>query len=584
MTADNNQFISGEQPGPSAADNPTTISRDSAASAAAYRDAYDARDDIRPTFDAHHASRLNAANEALLPQSQKGVPLGATIQGTEANVDRAVDGLPKVSLVEAAREAVGLSPSSGQVLLRKISSEDSLRESIRAGIALAKQGQPVTFDLDATVPVIGADGTKIGGATQANILYDELQKAYPDKAYVFSKPDLKPGDSGYVEFPAPVVEADGVHVSIKENPITTARELTLEGGTTLPAGSKFAVGTILDGDTLKSVDPQGKIWATRPDGHYILLADAGQTMTIPQGTISADAALAGQVPPKNSRLIVRPGKGFAPDGTPLLDVYSNSPEEFAVNYKPGTQGSDNYAPRPKSTPHLELPENIKVQALTAYSEATADGKKGEFYTPSGFADEAYATAKNYTGRATDIRSAQALLKLREAQGLSGPTQTAEGLEEALRLSATVPGEDAGGDLAEPMPGGSAKANAAAGADLPESVPDPAQGRLESPQGSSKDAEAPTLAGTPSPQGGPAENEGERIATEYGAAAGDQVRAAEITPVEGEETGSSTGGTAIAAGMIVATAAIAVIDVLASKRAAAAEAQKRPLFEQAKASP
>lgn len=321
----------------------------------------------------------------------------------------------------------------GEVSLKGITDEATMRAAIREGIAQAKEGKPVSFDVDTRLPVTSSDGKPIKGATEASILYDEMKKAYPQDAYVFSKPDLKPGDKGYSEIPAPEVTKDGIHLSTKENMITTEKAFTAPNGEQVPAGSQFEVGTMLDGQTLKSADPQGKVWAKTPDGKMIELADAGKSFQLQTDVVSSDPKKAGQLPNKGDHIIVRTGSGTDPDGKPLLDAYPNDAAGFSMNYKPGSS-PDMFAAKPKSADHFKLPENVTVQADTAYGPSTASGAKQDYFMTSGFADAKDATAKNYTG-VTDQRSAQELMRIRSESGMTETTQVEAGLKAAQAAEA-----------------------------------------------------------------------------------------------------------------------------------------------------
>jgi hypothetical protein len=291
-----------------------------------------------------------------------------------------------------------------EVKLTSTGDEASLRSTIREAIKQAKEGKPVTFSLSTKVTVNGADGQPLPGATQASILYDELKAAYPERAFVFSKPDLKPNDSGYKEFLAPEVKKDGLHLSTKENQITIAQEFTLPDGTKVPAGSKLSVGTIMDGNTLTSADPTGKVWAITKEGNKIQVADAGKQVTVPNQSISSNPLEAGQIANKGDRILIRSADDAYPIG-----------EGFEKSYKPGT-APDKFAPRPTSADHFKLPGNVTVEADTKYGPATASGAKQDYFMKSGFADAKDATAKNYAG-VTDPRSAQEILRIRVEEGL-----------------------------------------------------------------------------------------------------------------------------------------------------------------------
>ncbi len=97
-----------------------------------------------------------------------------------------------------------------------------------------------------------------------------------------AKPDptdksAKPGDP----LAAAQVTKSDVHVSTADNPITTSKDIVFPDGTRLPAGSKFSPGTTYDGDSFKSMEPNGKVWATTPDGKMIQIAAGGASTNLP---------------------------------------------------------------------------------------------------------------------------------------------------------------------------------------------------------------------------------------------------------------------------------------------------------------
>jgi hypothetical protein len=308
-------------------------------------------------------------------------------------------------------------------------SEAALREAFKEAIAASKEdGTPITFKVDTTVPLTDAAGNPIK-LTQADVLYQELQAATPENHFVFSKPNLSPGDAGYTEFPAPSVVQDGLQISTKENAITLAKGTILPDGTTLPDGSKFAVGTTYDGDVVKSALPGGKVWAIKPDGSYVQVADAGQSTPIASDAISTDPKLFGQVVNaqtddgfQNHIIIRTDAKAVAPDGQPLLDAYPSGGPGFDNAFKEGTEPGL-YAPKPKLADHFKLPTNVTIEANTSYGASTASGAKGDYFMKSGFADAQDATAKNYSGPAKDAQSIAELLRIRIAQGLHSLTHS-----------------------------------------------------------------------------------------------------------------------------------------------------------------
>jgi hypothetical protein len=369
-----------------------------------------------------------ASSDQLAMAAAAGAVGGAI--GGLADVIRGSSSDSTVTKSNETESTVGGDPT--KLAAQGITNEGTLRSSIAQTLQQAHE-KDVSISVDATKPMTDAAGNPIK-ATQADILYDELAKAYPDQSYTFSKPELNPGDPGYTEFPAPRVTQDGLQISTKENPMTVGNGFTLADGTEVPAGSQFAVGTTYDGAAVKSADPTGKVWATTPDGSFVQVANAGDSAAIPNGAISTETGKTGQVvnaktpDGADNHIIVRTAKATDPDGKPLLDAYPSGGKGFNEAYKDGSQPGY-YAPKAKSADHFMLPDSITVEAETAYGHSTASGIKGDFYMRSGFADAADATAKNYTGR-TDPRSAAALLRLRGAQGITGPTQAEAGLLDA----------------------------------------------------------------------------------------------------------------------------------------------------------
>lgn len=339
------------------------------------------------------------------------------------------EGLPRVELSQ---------PES----LQTITEESAFRAAVKDMVQQAKEGKAVNFEIDTRVKMKGADGKPIK-ETQAKILYDELKLAYPEKAFMFSKPDLKPGDAGYAELPAPKVKADGLQISTKENAITLDKELTLANGRKVPAGSKLAVGTTYDGKEFRSADPASKVWAITPEGNYTEVAQAGEGAAATPDRISQESSKRGQVvdmhlkstnpatgKPYENHIIVRTTKEIAPDGRPLLDAYPSGGESFEAAYKEGAK-EGYYAPKAKSAAHLLLPENVTVNAETAYGHSEAVGKEGYYYMDNGFGDAKNTTAKNYTGE-TDPRSAKEVMRIRTELAMTEPTQVEAGLAKSVR--------------------------------------------------------------------------------------------------------------------------------------------------------
>ncbi|MDR3613355.1 MAG: hypothetical protein P4L53_07305 [Candidatus Obscuribacterales bacterium] len=323
--------------------------------------------------------------------------------------------------------------------LKKITDVKAFNDRVQDLIKDAKAGKPVTFDVDNRTQMTDADGKPVK-TEQSKLLYDQLAKSYPERAFTFAKPDVNPGDPGYTEIQAPQVKnPEGVKLSIKGNQLTTDKEIKLADGSSLPEGSKFAVGTVFDGQTVKSIDPTGKVWATTPEGKQVQVADAGQSASMTKDSLAADK---GALAPEGSRIPIRTdsGKGadgkplVDPDGKPLLDSYAITKESFGQSYKPGTT-DETWAVKGKSNDHFLLPENVTVDAMTKdYGGAQASGAKGDYYMNSGFDDARNATAKNYTGE-TDPRSAKELLRIRKEAGIDGPTQVEAGLNKAMAAEA-----------------------------------------------------------------------------------------------------------------------------------------------------
>jgi hypothetical protein len=323
--------------------------------------------------------------------------------------------------------------------------EAALSKAFQNAIQANKtDGQPLTFKVDDTVKLTDDAGNPVK-TTQSQVLYKQLQEAYPDNQFVFSKPDLNPGDPGYTEIPAPAVTQDGLHISTKENPITLGSDTTLPDGTTLPAGSKFAVGTTYDGNVVKSALPDGKVWATKPDGSYVQVADAGGSTAVPPDAVSSEPLQSGQVANAKTpdgyqnHIIVRTdASATAPDGSPLLDAYPSGGPDFEAAYKEGSEPGK-YAPKPKSADHFLLPKNVTVEANTKYGASTASGAKQDYFMKSGFADAQEATAKNYSGPTKDAQSAAELARIRGAQA---PTTPASDTPPAVAVTGDAPAAEA----------------------------------------------------------------------------------------------------------------------------------------------
>lgn len=297
--------------------------------------------------------------------------------------------------------------------LVNIIDENAFRQAVKGVITQIKEGKLVTIKID----------KEVNKEMQAKILYDELEAAFPERAFVFSK--LGP------EVPAMQVKQDGLSITSDQNKITTIKAIRLSDGSELPAGSQFGGGTVFDGTSVKSVEPTGKVWATTPNGKMVQVTDAGQQYTISADTISTDPNKMGQSPRLDDFLIVRPSSSKTPDGKTGLDVYPSNPESFYKNYAEGSKAGM-WAPKPKSVPHFEVPKNVRVEVLTKYKSVIADGSDSDFLMPNGYGDSKPATGENYTGK-TDPRSAAKLLAVRKELGLIGRTQAEEGLREAKAL-------------------------------------------------------------------------------------------------------------------------------------------------------
>ncbi len=228
--------------------------------------------------------------------------------------------------------------------LKSPTSEPDVRSAIQDAIDISQRDNngPLTFKIDTTVPLKDAAGNPIKGS-QADVLYQELQAAYPQNHFTFSKPDLSPGDPGYTEFPAPIVDKN-LQISTKENPIVLDGATRLPDGSTLPEGTKLAVGTTYDGTSVKSALPGGKVWATKPDGTMVQVADAGESTPMTPYSNFSDPMQRGQTVPalakdgSPNRIIIRTdAKAVDPDGNPLLDAYPNSDTNMQTLYKGGTQ-------------------------------------------------------------------------------------------------------------------------------------------------------------------------------------------------------------------------------------------------------
>jgi hypothetical protein len=348
------------------------------------------------------------------------------------------DAAPKPKDVTEAPKPVDNTPV---VELKGFTDVNAFNTRVGEVLAEAKAtGKPIKFDVDNRTQMTDAQGKPVA-TEQSELLYNQLAKSAPERAFKFSKPDVNPGDPGYTEFNAPVISEKGsAQVSVKENMLTTGKEVKLADGSTLPPGSKFAVGTVYDGQTVKSIDPTAKVWATTPDGKMVQVADAGQSAPLDKADVALDkeGRLSGQNAPEGSRFPIKSDSGTGidkkplvdPDGKPLIDGNAIAPESFGESYKAGTK--DGYfAQKGVSRDHFKLPENIDVHVETVkYAGTDSFGKNRDYYMPSGFADNISPTAKNYTGE-TDPRSAKELMRMRQETGIEGPTQVEAGLNKAM---------------------------------------------------------------------------------------------------------------------------------------------------------
>ncbi len=388
-------------------------------------------------FDARN--QLKTAADKALAEGRKPLPLSSrnpVEHGTETSKQQTYVeteiGKPVTSLGD----------------LQAITDETAFREAVKDLVQQARDGKPVTFTCDNRVKMTGADAQPTK-QEQSSILYDELKTAFPERHFVFSKPDLKPGDAGYTEIPTPKIQQDGLRFSTAENRITLVAEITLPDGSKVPSDSKLACGTIYDGKQFWSADPESKVWAVTSEEKYIQLAEAGQTVPVSPDAISTDPKKSGQIAnrylettdpktgkPYENHLIVRTHAEKAPDGRALLDVYPAGGEGFDEAYKEGKPGYS--AAKPKKSDHFRLLENMTVEVETVkYGHSTARGQDGTYYMNSGFGDEIAPTAKNYTGE-TDARSAQELMRIRGQLGMTEPTQVEAGLARESLASAGIP--------------------------------------------------------------------------------------------------------------------------------------------------
>lgn len=379
---------------------------------------------LRPEFFA--PAKLSTERSTTMPDNLEGKQ--PTDKRTENRPE--FDATPGEKFKDAGKPPVrdvvdsGLVPkvelSHGNVA--DIQRETELRREIQSEIARAKGGAEVKFQIDTRNPVTQADGQK-STKTQADVLYEELASAYPDRNFNFKKTVKE------VRTPLVGEALDGAQLSTKENRITTSKDVSLADGTVVPAGSKFEVGTVFDGRCVKSVDPSANVWAETPDGKHIAVAGAGATTAIPVDAISADQQSRGQTlsrftgetnaetgAPFANHIIIRDANKSGPDGKPLLDAYSAGGPDFLKAYDPSSREGISLT-KGKTENHLLLPENISVEAVTPWGAGTSTGKDGYYFMRSGFGDAQDATATNYAGE-TDPRSAAEIARIRKIQGMT----------------------------------------------------------------------------------------------------------------------------------------------------------------------
>jgi hypothetical protein len=224
--------------------------------------------------------------------------------------------------ITAMPENLGAVAEKAQVTdvsVANLTDTKQITDSIHQGIADMHAGKPVTFHIDDTVQVpqlndkgeVIMDGDKPKMISQGQLLYNELAKDMPDRDFNFAK--------GGADFTAVKPDAD-VRVSTKESTLALNKPVdvtTVDGATTnLPVGTKFSNGTILDGDKIRSADPNGEVWAQTPDGQlHQLTSDKVAETTIPGTAIDNGNIVAGK-----DTLVLSDKNGVTVKGTDGADV------------------------------------------------------------------------------------------------------------------------------------------------------------------------------------------------------------------------------------------------------------------------
>jgi hypothetical protein len=224
---------------------------------------------------------------------------------------------PPQALLDAVH--VAEKPPVTDVSVANLTDTKQITDSIHQGIADMHAGKPVTFHIDDTVQVpqlndkgeVIMDGDKPKMISQGQLLYNELAKDMPDRDFNFAK--------GGADFTAVKPDAD-VRVSTKESTLALNKPVdvtTVDGATTnLPVGTKFSNGTILDGDKIRSADPNGEVWAQTPDGQlHQLTSDKVAETTIPGTAIDNGNIVAGK-----DTLVLSDKNGVTVKGTDGADV------------------------------------------------------------------------------------------------------------------------------------------------------------------------------------------------------------------------------------------------------------------------
>jgi len=273
--------------------------------------------------------------------------------------------------------------------------------------------QPVAKPVDSvTGPLVLTDGDRVVAASESTLearveqwrkVLDTLDPANPQRidvpndkdaakaffqlmeekfgSYNLVKPDAKPGEKGYKEVMLVPVEK-AVNVATQERAMTTTADITVDGKT-IPAGTQLPVGTIYDGQTIKTADP-------RVNG--MMIGD----VFVPNGTAAQTTGGQDAKPP---------GPGFAGDHIVVqdsakpgvLDSWPIGPETKAT-YKP-TERTGVYTPTPKPTPSAVIPAG-----LTVYSEiGGTTSKAGDVIRADGYSVTPESQANSWLGY-TDERA------------------------------------------------------------------------------------------------------------------------------------------------------------------------------------